>query len=149
MPTLPDGPGRALITTQCVGCHTLEVALGKRVTADEWRTTVQAMVDLGAKITNEDAAEIARYLGQHFGPGQPAAPPAAQSKQAALPDGPGRDVLTRKCFQCHPASMWTALRQDRRQWEGVVYRMVGRGALWTEEEIRAMTDYLAHIRGPR
>src|SRR5688572_24735609 len=84
MPTLPDGPGRALITTQCVGCHTLDVALGKRVTADEWRTTVQAMVDLGAKITNEDAAEIARYLGQHFGPSQPAAAPAVQSKQAAL-----------------------------------------------------------------
>ena len=44
--------------------------------------------------------------------------------------------------------MWTALRQDRRAWESVLYRMVGRGALWTPEEISAMADYLTQIRGP-
>jgi hypothetical protein len=26
--------------------------------------------------------------------------------------------------------------------------MVGRGALWTPEEISAMADYLAQLRGP-
>ena len=43
--------------------------------------------------------------------------------------------------------MWTSLRQDRRAWESTLYRMVGRGALWTPEEISAMADYLAQIRG--
>jgi hypothetical protein len=38
--------------------------------------------------------------------------------------------------------MWMAQRQDRRAWESTLYRMVGRGALWTEDEIRAMADYL-------
>ena len=38
-------------------------------------------------------------------------------------------------------------RQDRKGWEGVLYRMIGRGALWTEEEIKAMADYLAAVYG--
>ncbi len=62
-------------------------------------------------------------------------------------EGPGKEILTRKCFQCHQASMWSPLRQDRKAWEGVLYRMVGRGALWTEAEINAMADFLAQTRG--
>ena len=71
-------------------------------------------------------------------------PPAVGAENA----GPGREILQRKCAQCHAATMWTALKQDRRAWESTLYRMVGRGALWTPEEIGAMADYLAQIRGP-
>ena len=67
---------------------------------------------------------------------------------AAGAETPGREILQRKCAQCHAATMWTALKQDRRAWESTLYRMVGRGALWTPEEIGAMADYLAQIRGP-
>jgi hypothetical protein len=75
------------------------------------------------------------------------AKPEAQVKPAATPDMPGKEILQRRCFQCHAASMWTSLRQDRRAWEGVLYRMVGRGALWTEADIAAMADFLAQTRG--
>ena len=61
----------------------------------------------------------------------------------------GKDVLTRKCFQCHQASMWTSVRGDRQAWLGVLYRMVGRGAFWTEEEINAMATFLAETRAPQ
>ncbi len=44
-------------------------------------------------------------------------------------------------------TMWQDHRQDRTGWEGVLYRMVGRGALWTEDEIRTMADYLAAAYG--
>ena len=64
-----------------------------------------------------------------------------------FPDAPGKDVLVSKCFQCHGPSMWMALRQDRRAWEGTLYRMVGRGALWTEDDIKAMADYLGKAYG--
>jgi cytochrome c5 len=74
----------------------------------------------------------------------PAPPP--QTPAATTPN-PGQQVLQRKCAQCHAATMWTALRQDRRAWEATLYRMVGRGALWTPEEINAMADYLTQIRG--
>jgi mono/diheme cytochrome c family protein len=68
---------------------------------------------------------------------------AQRAKPAAFPDAPGKEVLVAKCFQCHAPTMWQDHRQDRRGWEGVLYRMVGRGALWTEDEIKTMAEYLA------
>jgi hypothetical protein len=72
---------------------------------------------------------------------------AQRAKPAAVgfPDAPGKEVLLEKCFQCHSPGMWMDQRQDRRAWESAIYRMVGRGALWTEEEIRAMADYLGKV----
>jgi hypothetical protein len=81
-----------------------------------------------------------------------ALPVAAQGQRAkpmGFPDGPGRELLLGRCFQCHGDAMWRDHRQDRRGWEGVLYRMVGRGALWTEEEISTMAGYLAAFYGPK
>ena len=64
-----------------------------------------------------------------------------------FPDAPGKEVLMAKCFQCHSPGMWMDHRQDRRGWEAVLYRMVGRGALWSEDEIKAMADYLGAVYG--
>jgi len=65
-----------------------------------------------------------------------AAPATAQEAH------PGRTVVMSKCFQCHTDAMFRDHRQDRRAWESTIYRMVGRGALWTPEEIKLMADYL-------
>jgi len=76
--------------------------------------------------------------------------PAAQAQGAkppGFPDAPGKEVLVVKCFQCHAPTMWQDHRQDRRGWESTLYRMVGRGALWTEDEVRTMADYLATTYG--
>jgi hypothetical protein len=74
--------------------------------------------------------------------------PAQQKPQApGFPDAPGKEILVNKCFQCHSPGMWLDHRQDRKGWEGVIYRMVGRGALWTEDEIKAMADYLGAVYG--
>ena len=80
--------------------------------------------------------------------GAAAAQRASRANANAFPDGPGKDVLLSKCFQCHGPNMWMMQRQDRRAWESTLYRMVGRGALWTEDEIRAMADYLGSAYGP-
>jgi hypothetical protein len=77
----------------------------------------------------------------------PYAAHAQQTAPAGFPDGPGRDLLLGRCFQCHGDTMWRDHRQDRRGWEGVLYRMVGRGALWTEDEINTMAGYLATVYG--
>ena len=147
-PPLPEGPGKSLVSAQCTNCHALDEALSKRGTMAEWSAIVKTMIERGAPIADADAAIIAAYLGQNYGPGAPP-PVPPRTGVAALPDFPGRDVLTSKCTQCHAMSMWTALRQDRKAWDGVMYRMVGRGALWTEDDIRAMAGYLARVRGPQ
>lgn len=79
-----------------------------------------------------------------------AAIPPASAQQKPLPgfpEGPGKDTLLAKCFQCHGPGMWLDHRQDRRGWEGTLYRMIGRGALWTEDEVKAMADYLGAVYG--
>jgi cytochrome c5 len=139
--SLPEGTGKALVATACIGCHDLNTAVGRRAAASEWRDIVGRMVERGAPISSADAAVIVMYLGQHYGASVAAAP------AATLPDGPGKDVLMARCFQCHGQSMWNDLRQDRRAWQGVLYRMVGRRALWTEQDIDTMADYLARVRG--
>jgi mono/diheme cytochrome c family protein len=74
-----------------------------------------------------------------------ALPAAAQAPNAP---NPGRDLVAGKCFQCHTDAMFRDGRQDRRAWEATIYRMVGRGGLWTAEEIGLMADYLGEALGP-
>ena len=77
-------------------------------------------------------------------------PALAQRKPPpGFPDGPGKDVLVSKCFQCHAPTMWMDQRQDRRAWESTLYRMVGRGALWTQDDIKQMADYLGATYGKK
>jgi hypothetical protein len=78
----------------------------------------------------------------------PCAAHAQQGTPARPPDASDATVFASLCFQCHNAAMWSDHRQDRRGWEGVLYRMVGRGALWTEDEIRRMGNYLTAGFGP-
>src|SRR5260221_4676373 len=78
----------------------------------------------------------------------PAAAHAQLAKPPGFPDAPGKEVLVGKCFQCHAPTMWQDHRQDRRGWESGLYPMVGRRALWTEDAIRTMADYLAPAYGP-
>jgi mono/diheme cytochrome c family protein len=73
---------------------------------------------------------------------------SAQAQQAAAAPSPGRDLVAGKCFQCHTDAMFRDGRQDRRAWEATIYRMVGRGGLWTAEEIKSMADYLGEALGP-
>ena len=53
-----------------------------------------------------------------------------------------------KCFQCHTDAMFRDHRQERRGWEATIYRMIGRGGLWTPDEVKLMADYLGTDFGP-
>ena len=70
----------------------------------------------------------------------------AASANAQQPTG--AELLATKCAQCHTQAMWQDQRQDTRAWEANLYRMVGRGALWTTEEIKLMAAYLGENFGP-
>ena len=73
---------------------------------------------------------------------------APASAQENAPQHPGRSVVMSKCFQCHTDAMFRDHRTDRRGWEAAIYRMVGRGGLWTADEIKLMADYLVTDFGP-
>jgi len=69
-------------------------------------------------------------------------------KVATPPANPARDLVVGKCLQCHSDNIWRDQRQDARAWEATLYRMLGRGAVWTGEEIKTMANYLATDFGP-
>jgi mono/diheme cytochrome c family protein len=77
-----------------------------------------------------------------------AAPLLAAAASAQQRPPTGADLLATKCFQCHSQAMWQDQRQDTKAWEANLYRMVGRGALWTTEEIKLMAEYLGANFGP-
>ena len=65
-----------------------------------------------------------------------------------LPDGPGKAELQKVCGVCHQAERSAAVRLTREGWEGVIADMVTRGARGTDEEFKAVLDYLSkHFLG--
>ena len=128
--SLPDGEGRELVADQCGTCHPLSTALVKRASRDEWEETINRMVMIYmAPIDARDAAIILDYLAAHFG--------------EASSYNPGQQMLAEQCFRCHGEGMWKDLKTDRNGWLSSLYRMIGRGGVWTEDQVNVMADYLA------
>jgi competence protein ComEA len=66
-PTLPEGPGKAVVEKMCKGCHGLENVVRSRRTKDKWSDIVDDMIARGAKGTDSEADEVVDYLSTHFG----------------------------------------------------------------------------------
>ena len=67
---------------------------------------------------------------------------------AQLPDGPGRDEVTKVCGTCHPATTAASVRLTRDGWQMKIADMVSRGAMATDEELATILEYLAtHFLG--
>jgi len=80
---LPEGEAKAIATEYCQDCHQLSNVTSARKTAEEWRETVQVMMDRGARLPSENMDSLVEYLVKNFGP-----------KQAGLPASVGATVET-------------------------------------------------------
>ena len=60
-----------------------------------------------------------------------------------LPDGPGKEVLSRVCTQCHGVDQIIELKQTKAEWSALVDMMVQYGAVAKDEEFDLIIDYLA------
>jgi virginiamycin B lyase len=60
--TLPEGPGRELVQSACVQCHTLDLITNTGHTREAWKTVMGTMVAL----PKEQAELLADYLARHF-----------------------------------------------------------------------------------
>ncbi len=144
---MPEGEGKQLVANICAGCHSLDTVTTQRRSREDWNATVANMISRGAQIFTDESATIVNYLAEHYAPGAASGSQAASGSSSD--SSPAGGLFRDKCFQCHGETMWRDLKQDRRAWEGTLYRMVGRGALWTVEEINTMADYLVQINGPQ
>ena len=62
---------------------------------------------------------------------------------AQLPDGPGKAETEKLCSQCHELERSVSPRQDRDAWQATMNKMITLGATGTDQEFRAVVDYLA------
>jgi len=139
-PPMPDGDGKAVVTVACSQCHTLGVTLSMRAAKDGWRQQVYDMVLRGAQLTAPEADQVIDYLATYFGPGSKLA--EAAGEPVALPAGAGKDLVEANCMTCHEARRLTGVKRSRKEWEGIVARMVHLGAPANAEDAKKIVAYL-------
>ena len=75
---LPDGDGKAIATENCQACHKLTNLTKAHKSLDDWKETVQTMIDRGANVSPDQVDTLVQYLAKNFGPKDASAPvPAA------------------------------------------------------------------------
>jgi cytochrome c5 len=63
---LPDGPGKRVLLNTCTICHDLgRIRFGRR-SADEWEEALNAMLNEGAMLSDEEFAQVLGYLSKNF-----------------------------------------------------------------------------------
>jgi len=65
---LPDGPGKEVVLNICTQCHDLQRVRRERRNAEGWAEILQAMLNEGAPLTDQDFATVLRYLARNFRP---------------------------------------------------------------------------------
>ena len=60
-----------------------------------------------------------------------------------LPDGPGKELVTKVCTVCHELARITSKKKTKPEWNDTVDKMATRGAMATDDEFAMIVDYLA------
>jgi cytochrome c5 len=74
---------------------------------------------------------------------------AEAAEIAALPDGPGKALVTERCLLCHGAALIAQQRKDAAAWGRTVTQMRTWGTPIQDDEQTALVGYLAEHFGPR
>jgi len=74
---LPDGDGKAIATENCQACHKLTNLTKAHKSLDDWKDTVQLMIDRGANVPPEKVDVLVQYLAKNFGPKEASGPAAS------------------------------------------------------------------------
>ena len=67
---LPDGPGKQEVQKLCTQCHEIERVFSLRQDHDAWQATVNKMMTLGMRASDDDVKLVVDYLAKSF-PGDP------------------------------------------------------------------------------
>ena len=65
-------------------------------------------------------------------------------EHAALPAGPGRELMIRVCSQCHSPDVAADQQLDPAGWKSMVDQMAAKGAVATDAELDEIVRYLAN-----
>jgi len=74
--------------------------------------------------------------------------PAEAGEIAALPEGPGKALVTERCLLCHSAGLIAQQQKDAAAWGRTVTQMRTWGTPIQDEDQTALVAYLAEHFGP-
>jgi hypothetical protein len=175
---LPDGDGKAIAVEYCQDCHMLTNLTKAHKSLDDWKDTVQTMMDRGARLPQEQMDTLVQYLAKNFGDkysdsaakdSQPAAAPAPAAPPAAampsapamtaqaqpakpvveLPEGDGKPIATEYCQDCHRLTNLTKAHKSLDDWQDTVQTMMDRGARIPQDQVDTLVKYLVKNFGPQ
>jgi len=72
---------------------------------------------------------------------------AAAPSLAAEKADPAKALFESKCSACHPSDRPKSKKKDKAEWEQTVQRMKKNGAKLTDDEVKAIVEYLAKTYG--
>ena len=161
---LPEGDGKAIAEKSCQACHELTNLTHASKSLEDWRETVQIMVDNGAEIPMDKIDILAQYLAKNFGPKTDASAPDANTSASStgapptsnhhsnaveLPDGDGKVIATNSCQACHKLTNLTDAHMNADDWRATVQLMMDRGAEVPPDKVDTLVQYLAKNFGPK
>jgi cytochrome c5 len=75
--------------------------------------------------------------------------PAETAEIAALPEGPGKALVTERCLMCHSPALLTQQRKDAAAWGRTVTQMRTWGTPIQDADQTALVAYLVEHFGPK
>ena len=163
---LPEGEGKAIAVENCQACHKLTNLTKAHKSLDDWKDTVETMIERGANVPADKIDTLVKYLAQNFGPQSATAPasgaaappapassanaaPAAAAKPVELPEGDGKAIATENCQACHKLTNVTRARKSLDEWKDTVQTMIDRGANVPADKLDILLQYLVKNFGPK
>jgi len=65
--SLPDGPGKDLVSTRCILCHNLERVVSSTRSKADWAAIASNMTQRGLEASPDELQSMTAYLSTHFG----------------------------------------------------------------------------------
>ena len=65
-PAPTEHPGKAIVGSRCIGCHSLNQFENTTFNERGWRLVVDRMVLLGAQLTEEQVVQVVDYMVQTY-----------------------------------------------------------------------------------
>ena len=66
----------------------------------------------------------------------------------SLPEGPGKEIVLKKCQACHDLDLVGSQRGSKDKWSGIMEAMIDNGLVMSEKDKALVLEYLSVHLGP-
>jgi cytochrome c5 len=135
VPEIPAGDGSDTLRASCLTCHGTALISQQRLSREAWSRELDKMIGWGAVVPADQRSGLMNYLALHFGD--------EPIPERDLQSADGGALLKTRCQVCHDLRLIEQQRLDRTGWTRELDKMIGWGAVLTDEEKETLIAHLA------